>query len=114
MKRGIEGPKLHLSLVVRYYFIICWIISLKKFHYQFVSYFVEPSDDFVQRVIVSISHDMRDQQFLEFAVLDQLKKMEMRLVRKQDQEEEDEFFLNISLKTMGEFNYFDEDLIRRT
>jgi uncharacterized membrane protein len=72
--------------------------------------FVESPDEFVQRGIVSITHDMRDQRFLGSAVLDQLKKMEMKLMRHQDHDDDDEFFQNLPLKTMDEFNFFDEEI----
>ena len=81
---------------------------LKSFNFQFL--FVESPDEFVQRGIVSITHDMRDQRFLGSAVLDQLKNMEMKLMRHQDHDDDDEFLQNLPLKTMDEFNFFDEEI----
>ncbi|EFX78628.1 hypothetical protein DAPPUDRAFT_245982 [Daphnia pulex] len=46
----------------------------------------ESSDQFVQRGIVSIYHDMRDNRFLGSAVLEQLKKIETRLMMEQELE----------------------------
>ncbi|EFX67675.1 hypothetical protein DAPPUDRAFT_261221 [Daphnia pulex] len=42
---------------------------------------------------VSITHDMRDQRFLGSAVLDQLKKMEMKLMRHQDHDDDDDIII---------------------
>ncbi len=81
---------------------------LKSFNFQFL--FVESPDEFVQRGIVSITHDMRDQRFLGSAVLDQLKKMEMKFMRHQDHDDDEEFLQNLPLKTMDEFNFFDEEI----
>ncbi|EFX77988.1 hypothetical protein DAPPUDRAFT_246866 [Daphnia pulex] len=50
---------------------------------------LKSSDQFVQRGIVSISHDMRDNRFLGSAVLEQLKKIETRLMMEQDLEQDD-------------------------
>jgi hypothetical protein len=52
---------------------------------------------------------MRDQRFLGSTVLDQLKKMEMKLMRNQDHED-DEFLQNLPFTTMDEFNSFDEEI----
>jgi hypothetical protein len=83
MKRGIKGPKLHLCLVVGYHL---FYIIVEDIPLPFFSYFVENSDKFVQRRIVSISHDTGNQRFRGSAVLDQIKKMKIRLMRNQDQE----------------------------
>ncbi|EFX63232.1 hypothetical protein DAPPUDRAFT_119396 [Daphnia pulex] len=75
----------------------------------------ESSDQFVQRGIVSISHDMRDNRSLGSAVLEQLKKIETRLMMEQDLEqdlEQDEFLLDFPLKSIDDFHSFDEEMLK--
>ncbi len=55
---------------------------------------------------------MRDQRFFGSAVLEQLKKMETRLMREQDHEEEDEFLLDFPLKSIDDFHSFDEEMLK--
>ena len=55
---------------------------------------------------------MRDNNYLGTAVLDQLKKMETSLIRRQQEDIDDdgEFLQNLSLKTMEEFESLDNEL----
>lgn len=55
---------------------------------------------------------MRDNNYLGTAVLDQLKKMETSLNRRQQEDIDDdgEFLQNLSLKTMEEFESLDNEL----
>lgn len=86
-------------------------IIVEDFHYLYFFYFVESSDQFVQRGIVSISLDTKDNRFLRSSVLEQLKKIETRLMMEQDLEQ-GEFLLDFPLKSLDDFHSFDEEMLK--
>jgi hypothetical protein len=54
---------------------------------------------------------MRDNRSLGSAVLEQLKKIETRLMMEQDLEQ-DEFLLDFPLKSLDDFHSFDEEMLK--
>lgn len=65
----------------------------------------------MQRGMISLSHDMRDQGYLSTADLDRLTRIETALKQKDLEDDESELFAEmLPLTTMENFKKFDDEL----